>query len=57
MPEEELKMPLTDARRIIETYERDYNNGIVAYPEVKKDLDLARKVLHNHWTKVFRRMR
>ena len=57
MPEEELKMPLTDARRIVETYERDYNNGIIAYPEVKKDLDLARKVLHNHWTKVFRRMR
>ena len=56
MPEDELKMPLKDARRIVETYEKDFNNGIVAYPDVKKDLDIARKVLHNHWTKVFRRM-
>ena len=56
MPEDELKMPLKDARRIVETHEKDFNNGIVAYPDVKKDLDIARKVLHNHWTKVFRRM-
>ena len=56
MPEDELKMPLKDARRIVETYEKDFNNGIVAYPEVKKDLDLARKVLHNYWIRVFRRM-
>jgi hypothetical protein len=56
MPEDELKMPLKDARRIVETYEKDFNEGIIAYPEVKKDLDLARKVLHNYWIRVFRRM-
>jgi len=56
MPEGELKMPLKDARRIVETYEKDFNEGIIAYPEVKKDLDLARKVLHNYWIRVFRRM-
>lgn len=56
MPEDESKMPLKDARRIVETYEKDFNNGIVAYPDVKKDLDIARKVLHNHWIRVFRRM-
>ena len=56
MPEDELKMPLKDARRIVETYEKDFNNGIVAYPDVKKDLDLARKALHNYWIRVFRRM-
>ena len=56
MPEDELKMPLKDARRIVETYEKDFNEGIIAYPEVKKDLDLARKVLHNYWIRVFWRM-
>jgi len=51
------KMPLKVAREIVTKYEKDFNNGIMAYPDVKKDLDIARKVLHNHYSEVFRRMR
>ena len=56
MREEELQMPLTVAREIVTKYEKDFNNGIIAYEGLKKDLDIARKVLDNHYREVFRRM-
>ena len=57
MPDKKSKMPLKVAREIVTKYEKDFNNGIVAYPHLKKDLDIARKVLHNHYSEIFRRMR
>jgi hypothetical protein len=57
MPGKKLKMPLKVAREIVTKYEKDFNNGILAYPDVKKDLDIARKVLYIHYSEVFRRMR
>ena len=56
MREEELQMPLQVAREIVTKYEKDFNNGIIAYEGLKKDLDIARKVLDNHYREVFRRM-
>lgn len=57
MPDKKSKMPLKVAREIVTKYEKDYNNGILAYPDVKKDLDIARKVLYIHYSELFRRMR
>ena len=56
MPENKSKMPLKVAKEIVAKYEKDYNNGIIAYPDVKKDLDIARKILYNHYIEAFRRM-
>jgi len=56
MPDKKSKMPLKVAKEIVTKYEKDFNNGIVAYPHLKKDLDIARKVLHNHYIEAFRRM-
>ena len=56
MREEELQMPLKVAHEIVTKYEKDFNNGIIAYEGLKKDLDIARKVLDNHYREVFRRM-
>ena len=57
MLEKKSKMPLKVAIEIVTKYEKDYNNGIIAYPDVKKDLDIAREVLYIHYSEVFRRMR
>jgi len=57
MPDKKSKMPLKVAIEIVTKYEKDYNNGIIAYPDVKKDLDIAREVLYIHYIEVFRRMR
>jgi hypothetical protein len=57
MPEKKSKMPLKVAIEIVTKYEKDFNSGILAYPDVKKDLDIARKVLYIHYSEVFRRMR
>jgi hypothetical protein len=57
MPDKKSKMPLKVAIEIVTKYEKDYNNGIIAYPDVKKDLDIAREVLYIHYSEVFRRMR
>lgn len=57
MPETKLKMPLKVAKEIVNKYEKDYNNDIVAYPDLKKDLDIARKVLYDHYIAFFRKMK
>ena len=43
MREEELQMPLKVAREIVTKYEKDFNNGIIAYEGLKKILTLHEK--------------
>lgn len=57
MPDEESKMLYQEAVQIIRDFEKDVNSGKITDEKIKKDLDIARKIAHNHWIVVFRRMR
>jgi len=57
MHEEESKMHWKDAVQIIRTYESDVIDGKITDPKIKKDLDIARKIVHDRYIRIFRRMR
>lgn len=57
MPEQESKMRLKDAVQIIRTFEKDVIEGKIIDPKIKKDLDIARKIVHSRNIRIFRRMR